>query len=165
MNDGTSMCHITAQEVSAEHRSRVYDAHGMVERVSDVKQDSLSLFAINFYRHLHQEPFRDKHICGFEALAPALISLAQKQISLTLLRHSDMGDRVARWTHKLQKLNESLSSRELDVCARMLTDMTLDGIASDLGLSLPTVRTYRNRAFARLGIHFRNELFALLHSS
>ena len=31
----------------------------------------------------------------------------------------------------------------------------------DLGLSLPTVKTYRNRAFARLGIHFRNELFAL----
>lgn len=40
--------------------------------------------------------------------------------------------------------------------------MTQDGIASDLGLSVPTVKTYRNRAFARLGIHFRNELFPLV---
>jgi DNA-binding CsgD family transcriptional regulator len=40
--------------------------------------------------------------------------------------------------------------------------MTQDGIASDLGLTVPTVKTYRNRAFARLGIHFRNELFALV---
>lgn len=165
MNCGTSMCHITAQEVSAEHRSRVYEAHGMVERVSVVKQDSSSLFAINFYRHAHQEPFRDAHLCGFEALAPALISLAQKQISLSIPRQGEMGDKVARWSHKLQRLNSTLSSRELDVCARMLTGMTQDGIASDLGLSLPTVRTYRNRAFARLGIHFRNELFALLHAS
>jgi DNA-binding CsgD family transcriptional regulator len=40
--------------------------------------------------------------------------------------------------------------------------MTQEGIAADLGLSVPTVKTYRNRAFARLGISFRNELFAAL---
>ena len=40
--------------------------------------------------------------------------------------------------------------------------MTQEGIAVDLGLSLPTVKTYRNRAFGRLGIHFKSELFALL---
>ncbi|MDO8769515.1 MAG: helix-turn-helix transcriptional regulator [Burkholderiaceae bacterium] len=165
MDCGTVMCHITAQEVSAEHRSRVYEAHGVVERVSVVKQDSLSVFAINFYRHAHQEPFRDAHLCGFEALAPALISLAQKQISLSMPRKGELGDNVFRWKRKLRKLDQALSSRELDVCARMLTGMTQDGIASDLGLSVPTVKTYRNRAFARLGIHFRNELFALMHSS
>lgn len=165
MDYGTSMCHTTAQEVSAEHRLRVYEAHGVVERISVVKQDSLSLFAINFYRHTHQKPFRDAQLSEFEVLAPALISLVQKQISLLPPRHGELGDRIERWTQKLQKLNSNLSPRELGVCARMLTGMTQDGIASDLGLSLPTVRTYRNRAFARLGIHFRNELFALLHSS
>ena len=45
-------------------------------------------------------------------------------------------------------------------CARLLQGMTYEGIANDLGLSAPTVKTYRNRAFARLGIHFRSELFA-----
>jgi DNA-binding CsgD family transcriptional regulator len=51
-----------------------------------------------------------------------------------------------------------LSGRELDVCARVMTGMTYEGIAVDLGLKLPTVKTYRNRAFERLGIHFRSEL-------
>ena len=40
--------------------------------------------------------------------------------------------------------------------------MTQESIASDLGLSLPFVKTYRNRAFSRLGIHFKSELFALM---
>ena len=47
------------------------------------------------------------------------------------------------------------------MCARVLQGMTQEGIACDLGLSLPTVQTYRNSAFSRLGIHFRNELLAL----
>ncbi|MFM2065789.1 MAG: hypothetical protein RLZZ584_698 [Pseudomonadota bacterium] len=36
-----------------------------------------------------------------------------------------------------------------------------DGIAADLGLAPATVKTYRDRAFQRLGIHQRHELFAL----
>ena len=61
---------------------------------------------------------------------------------------------------RLLRAHAALTGRELDVCARLLQGMTHEGIASDLGLSVPTVKTYRNRAFARLGIHFRNELFA-----
>jgi len=162
---GTVLRHITAQEVSAEHRARVYEAHGVVERVSVIKQDAASVFAINFYRHAHQTPFRDAHLGDFEALAPALISLAQKQIALSPPSQGAIANDITRWARKLQQRDPALTSRELDVCARLLTGMTQDGIADDLGLSVPTVKTYRNRAFNRLGIHFRNELFALLHSS
>lgn len=62
---------------------------------------------------------------------------------------------------RLLQAQPGLTPRELDVCARLLQGMTHEGIACDLSLSLPTVKTYRNRAFARLGIHFRSELFAL----
>ena len=54
----------------------------------------------------------------------------------------------------------ALTGRELDVCERLLRGWTHDGIAADLGVSLATVKTYRARAFARLGLHFRSELFA-----
>ena len=69
---------------------------------------------------------------------------------------------MEQWRRKLALLQARLTVRELDVCARLLQGMTQEGIAADLGLSVPTVKTYRNRAFARLGISFRNELFALL---
>jgi DNA-binding NarL/FixJ family response regulator len=38
-------------------------------------------------------------------------------------------------------------------------------VAVDLGVSLTTVKTYRKRAFDRMGIHFRNELFSRVGSA
>jgi DNA-binding CsgD family transcriptional regulator len=157
--DQMVLCHITAPEVPTQHRARVYEAHGMAERVSIVQRRAASIFAINFYRHDHQRPFTDGQLSDFESLAPALLALTQKQIELT--RPRAVRRSADEWAQQLQAQAPALTARELDVCARLLTGMTQEGIATDLGLSLPTVKTYRNRAFARLGIHFKSELFAL----
>ncbi len=58
------LCHLTAQEVPAEHRARVYEAHGVAERVSVVQAREDGLFAVNFYRHQHQRPFSDLRVLG-----------------------------------------------------------------------------------------------------
>jgi DNA-binding CsgD family transcriptional regulator len=158
------ICHITAQEAPIEHRTRVYEAHGVAERVSVVRQEAASVFAINFYRHTHQAPFRDSQLSDFGQVASGLIALAQKQI--TLAPQQRIADEpLGVWSHQLARLQVGLTVREIEVCARIVMGMTHDGIASDLRLSVPTVKTYRNRAFARMGIHFRNELFALLHAN
>ena len=48
----TQLCHLTAPEVDAEHRARVYEAHCVAERVSVLEHESDgSVFAVNFYRH------------------------------------------------------------------------------------------------------------------
>jgi len=184
----TRLCHVTAQEVEGEHRARVYEAHGVAERVSVVDyEDDGSVFAVNFYRHQHQAPFRDAHLSGFETVAPVLLALARKHIQLshsprptgTESPRSAPACAVASAATSLEppsaqpsahslpalrvrllRTGIPLTERELDVCARLLQGMTHEGIANDLGLSVPTVKTYRNRAFTRLGIHFRSELFA-----
>jgi DNA-binding CsgD family transcriptional regulator len=162
----TLLCHINAQEVAAEHRARVYEAHGVAERLSIVRQQADdTVFAINFYRHVHQRAFSDGQVAALEGLAPALLALTQKHLALAQPPAPDRPAASASLqslAQRLTRLNGQLTARELDVCARLLQGMTQEGVATDLGLSLPTVRTYRNRAFARLGIHFRNELFALL---
>lgn len=160
--DQTLVCHITASEVPVEHRSRVYDAHGVAERLSVVQSSADSLFAVNFYRHQHQPAFSDRQLCDFQAMAPALLALTQKHIQLAAAPSDAPEDMLAHWQQKLLHIEAALTPRELAVCARLLLGMTQDGIAADLGLGLPTVKTYRNRAFARLGIHFRNQLFARL---
>ena len=157
----TLLCHMVARDIPLEHRARVYDAHGVAERVSVVRQHSSSvLFAVNFYRHQHQRPFSDAQISEFESLAPALLALVQKHVALSAPAAG--GQPLALWRQRLQQLGAGLTLRELDVCARLLCGMTQDGIAADLALTVPTVKTYRNRAFSRLGIHFRSELFALM---
>ena len=53
-------------------------------------------------------------------------------------------------------------TQELAVCLHLLRGLSHAGIAAELGLKESTVKTYRNRAFARLDIHFRSQLFALV---
>lgn len=179
----TRLCHVTAKEVDSDHRARVYEAHGVAERVSVVEQESDgALFAVNFYRHQHQKPFGDRHIGAFESVAPVLLAITRKHIQLSQPQHATAraeahahqdpgllqlpstapraGTDLATLRMRLLRTQPTLTDRELDVCARLLQGLTHEGIAADLGLTVPTVKTYRNRAFARLGIHFRNELFA-----
>ncbi|RYX89404.1 MAG: LuxR family transcriptional regulator [Comamonadaceae bacterium] len=156
--DETLLCHISAGEVPPEHRARVYEAHGVAERVSVVRSHvNGSLFAVNFYRHRHQRPFSDAQLADFGAMAPALLSLTRRHVELALPDAGVPDGRAA-----LLQASADLTPRELDVCLRILQGMTQEGIALDLGVGVPTVKTYRNRAFERLGIHFRNELFALV---
>lgn len=153
------VCHITAGEVPAEHRARVYEAHGVAERVSVVqREDAASLFAVNFYRHDNQPAFSDVQLDGFGAVASAVLALTRKHLALT----TAPAPSPETPREQLARLCPSLTERELDVCERLLRGLTHDGVAADLGLSVPTVKTYRNRAFNRLGIHFRSELGALL---
>ncbi|GAA4338694.1 hypothetical protein GCM10023165_17540 [Variovorax defluvii] len=151
------LCHITAREIPPEHRATVYEAHGMAERVSVVHEEAdRSLFALNFYRHQHQRALSDAQIAEFGRIGSLLMALARKHI--VLARPAVPDDRAER----LRRLQPALTTREVDVCLRILQGMSQEGIAADLGIGLPTVKTYRNRAFTRLGIHFRSELFALM---
>jgi len=151
------VCHITAGEVPAEHRAKVYEVHGVVERVSVVEDEAAGdggLFAVNFYRHIHQRALSDAQIADFGAAGRLLMALARKHVALTCR------DEGTALRERLLAQCPALTLREQEVCLRLLRGMTQEGIAADLGVALPTVKTYRNRAFARLGIHFRSELFA-----
>lgn len=154
------LCHITSGEVPDDHRQRVYDAHGVAERISIVRQQAGGqIFAVNLYRHRHQPAFSDRHLAAFETVGPVLLALAHKHVELAPPARSPR-DWLAHWRSRLQLDAANLTERELDVCARILAGWSLDGVAVDLGVSLTTVKTYRKRAFDRMGIHFRNELFS-----
>jgi DNA-binding CsgD family transcriptional regulator len=154
------VCHITAPEVPPEHRAKVYEAHGVVERVSVVEEEPAAcddaLFAVNFYRHTHQRPLSDAQLADFGIAGRLLMALTRKHIALTRANAAD------ELRARLVAHCPALTAQELNVCMRLLRGMTQEGIAADMGLALPTVKTYRNRAFGRLGIHFRSELFALM---
>jgi DNA-binding CsgD family transcriptional regulator len=149
------LCHITAMEMPAEHRAKVYEAHGVAERISVVCEESDdALFAVNLYRHAHARALTDAQLAEFGNLGPVLMALARRHVALV--------PPVRGFASRLATMQPDLTSRELDVCARLLRGMTQEGVAADLGLSVPTVKTYRNRAFVRMGIHFRSELFAMM---
>ena len=154
---GPMLCHIRVDEIPAMHRALVYEPFNMAERVSVVDHSPGGVFAINFYRHAHRQALSDRHLGTLDELAPTLLALTRKHLQLTASASTAQDG-----SDHLRKLCPALTAREQEVCVRLLLGMTHDGIAEDLGIGLPTVKTYRNRAFKRLGIHFRSELFKLV---
>ncbi|WP_157268416.1 helix-turn-helix transcriptional regulator [Azohydromonas aeria] len=161
---GAVMLRMHADEApSADHRQAIYLRHGMVERLSVARLErDGSLLAVNLYRHDgagRHGRFGEDQVANFGALAPALLA--------AVARHAEWQDERsvpdADGTSPREVLRQrcaALTERELDVLERLLQGMTYDGIAADLGLSLATVKTYRARAFGRLDIRFKSELFA-----
>jgi DNA-binding CsgD family transcriptional regulator len=144
------LLHWHAKEIPLVHRQRIYSRHGLRERLSIVSSDAArALLAVNFYRHEEQPAFVDDEIDSMQRVAPLILSCVERHLSIgTDVPPSDM--------------LKQLTPREREVCERLLKGWTHDGIGADLGVSAATVKTYRDRAFERLGIHHRNELFALI---
>ncbi|RZJ09140.1 MAG: LuxR family transcriptional regulator [Rubrivivax sp.] len=161
--DGVSPGHAAVLRMHADeaptrdHREAIYRRHGVLERLSVVQRaDDRSLLAVNLYHHEHQGRFTEGEVAGFAEAAPVLLAAVQRHLRMT-----GPGQGVPADARQALRLRcPALTDRELDVCERLLRGWSYDGIAADLGLSLATVKTYRARAFERLGMHFKSELFA-----
>lgn len=138
-----------------DHRELIYSAHGLAERLSVAAlDDDGSLLAVNLYRHRHQGAFPGHECDALAGIATGVLSAVRRHLAL------DAPAAPADARARLSAACPALTRRELDVCERLLRGWSHEGIAVDLGLSPATVKTYRARAFGRLGLHFRSELFA-----
>ena len=160
--DGAVLTHCVADDFGRAHREQIYTAHSLSERLSLVSADRGgenpgALLAVNLYRHRAQARFAPAEIDAVQGLAGTLLAVVQRHLELGALRQSPL--------QRLRRRCPGLTQREAEVCERLLQGWTFDGIAADLGLSTTTVKTYRNRAFERLGIHHRNELFGVASRS
>lgn len=154
-----------------DHREIIYRRHGVVERLSVAHWNDTdrSLLAVNLYHHSHQGRFDPLELERFSELAPLLLASVRRHIALRGRLQAGApasADGVQAPTatvrNRLRERCPALTERELDVCERLLRGWSHDGIATDMGLGLATIKTYRARAFERLGLHFRSELFAAM---
>lgn len=157
------MTHCVADDFGTAHREQIYTAHSLSERLSLVSAERGSvgvgvggtgsaLLAVNLYRHRAQPRFAAAELDTMLELAGALLAVVQRHLEL---------NRPVAPALRLQQRCPQLTRREREVCERLLRGWTFEGIATDLQLSTTTVKTYRNRAFERLGIQHRNQLFGL----
>lgn len=142
------------------YREAIYLDNGMSERLcgqfSDSHGDTL---LINLYRHREDGWFSDREIGAFEQFGPALAQMLRGHFALQRERRGS-----ETWRRSLLTHASDLTEREQAVCLCLLRGMSHAGTAAELGIKETTVKTYRNRAFQRLGIHFRSQLFTLMVS-
>ncbi|HEU4460534.1 MAG TPA: helix-turn-helix transcriptional regulator [Methylibium sp.] len=157
------LLHLRADELrNADHRDAIYRRHRIGARLSVARRRADgALLAVNLYRHEVQGTggFAAGEIDAFAGVAGAVLAAVDRHIEL---RDGAALPAAPPAREALARRCPALTPRELDLCERLLRGWSYDGIAADLALSLPTVKTYRRRAFERLGIHFKSELFALM---
>lgn len=143
------------------YRHECYDKPGITERLTIGSFEGDTGQLLNLYRQ--SEPFRETDIT--QALRAAACILAAPS-ARNVVANSEMPEskrgRLAWFIERLRALPKQLTAREIEVCARALLGMTVEGTGLDLGIATTTVATYRKRAYQRLGISSQNELFALL---
>lgn len=144
-----------------EYRKLWYEKMGIVDRVSILTKADKGLYCLNMFRT--QKPFSEHDINVLTELSSLLSALTIKQARLsgTLSSFMTRNTQIETLMDRLTKIENSLTQREREVCARILLGMNSEGIGLDLGVKMQSVLTYRKRAYARLNISSQNELFAL----
>lgn len=144
------------------HRAAIYSRHGIQDRLSVVcRADGGLVLATNFYRFERQPMFGSSDVDAIQSVARSVAACVTKHISLAAGMRPAPAPDIGALTRELAASCPRLTARELDVCAGLLLGRTYDGIAADLGLSVATVKTYRARAYDKLGINFRSQLFGI----
>jgi len=112
---------------------------------------------------LRSEPhgkFSDVEISRLNEVGEMLLTVVGKHADVVSRRH----ELVAAITSLpliedcMAHSPEGLPRREVEVCARILYGISSLGIGLDLGIGEETVKTYRKRAYQRLGIATQREL-------
>jgi LuxR family transcriptional regulator, activator of tox operons len=137
------------------YRVDCYEATGIVHRLSLLTgTQSLGLVALNFHRVKASGLFSADEIARMKSVALPLVTLARRHVELLANTEAN----VDIWRLRLKVIRHDLTSRELEVAARMLAGESLREIADCLGVAHSSAVTYRERAYRRLGVQNLKEL-------
>lgn len=162
VRDGGFVSRVRASEIALrDYRAICFDRPRFADKLCFGWRRGGEELVLSFYRHQGGE-LRDNDrlnglaIVGLTALARLARGTPRRDASL----HTD----VSLVEHRLAERFPILSARERQACARTLAGWTAERIAGEFGLSKGTVLTYRQRAYAKLGIASAAQLLpTLLH--
>jgi DNA-binding CsgD family transcriptional regulator len=116
-------------------------------------QRSKGAFGLSILRATGRGNFTDSQIDYLGSVSDLLVSVLSKHADVVAARGS-----LTRALTSLADIEScllgatELTRREVEVCARILYGLSSIGIALDLGIGEESVKTYRKRAYQRLGI-------------
>ncbi|WP_020656759.1 helix-turn-helix transcriptional regulator [Massilia niastensis] len=149
----------SGQDVSdIDYRVACYDHIGIIDRLAALVQVGKGQWvSTNLYRDRSDGCFTSAEVQRFLGLAPLFASCAARHYA------SDIdGETIYRSliSDGIDELCPQLTMREREVLLRILDGVTTERIAEDLQIRPTTVITYRTRAYEKLGVSSRRELFA-----
>jgi DNA-binding CsgD family transcriptional regulator len=146
------------QIIDVELRRLYNDTLGIADSMAiTIKTGHREWITTHLCKHRDQGLFCKDDIETVLQLAALIASSASNHCRLDALSE---GDFPASVNDGIDQLCSQLTQRERQVILRILDGVTVEQIAGELGLKPTTVITYRSRAYEKLGISSRRELFS-----
>lgn len=130
------------------YRKAFFESPGFTDKISIIRGTEQGNYYINLYR---RDPGFDARFDD-EAYSHRLCAL----VSILLSKHFELNDNLRQ-----EGPLAFLSEREQQVCRLVLQGKKNETIAAELDVAVSSVITYRKRAYEKLGITSRAQLFAL----
>ncbi len=159
--------HVTAADLPpSTYRTTVFTNHALHARLSVYGYAaSGEIVACNLYRTEADGDFGEAEFRIWTRICPTLLAATLRHAELSSVSANYGGRVQSALTDKLIDLCPALSSRETDVCAQVLMGRSYKAIALSLSISPATVKTYRERAFQRIGVDTREVLLERVFGS
>lgn len=147
-----------AQIADAEFREYFFRRPGIEDKLLVAGRRGADAYGVALFR-THRR-FSRAALERLSSMAEFLVSCCAKHSEAARARHdaSDLLRSADGIEERLRSRHPGLSRREAQVCARILTGLALQAIASELGIRAESVATYRKRAFQRMRIASRHQL-------
>jgi DNA-binding CsgD family transcriptional regulator len=113
-------------------------------------------------RRTRSGPFREEDLAVLGSFAQLLMPMIRRNEALTDGVQVSSKEAIAEIEGRLHRRFPALTDRERQACARAVVGVTVEGAALELGVALSSVRTYRKRAYRRLGVTNAGELARLV---
>ncbi|WP_315831255.1 helix-turn-helix transcriptional regulator [Bradyrhizobium prioriisuperbiae] len=143
------------------YRKLFFEDSDIVDKFATAIWVEGTCFYVNFYRITAQGRFERAQIERLKRIAPAISAVVARHFEQAPAApdtpRQNLGTLFA--THKALSC---LTSREKEVCQRILSGLSSEAISADLDISIHSTLTYRKRAYEKLGISSQNELFGIV---
>jgi DNA-binding CsgD family transcriptional regulator len=153
---------ITVKEIAdTEYAQHLYVEPGIAGKLCVILRRPRDALCLSLYRDRRHGSFGGDDMSSIHNIKDDLAAAVERHLSLRSRVSPTPVDDLASALREGPK-GHLLSPRELAVCSRLLMGYSNEAIALHLALSFHSVRTYRRRAYLKLGVTSQNELFALV---
>jgi len=154
---------VAATEIEdSRYRRDCYAIPDATQKTSIFREMPRQTIVLNLYRGRRQSVNADLLLDTLSTAAEFLTCAVAKQHEL-MARQAGLGPQrlpsLEALALRLSHIEHSLTSRELEVCSRILLGLSAHAIAEELAIAVSSVVTYRRRAYDKLGISCQQELF------
>ena len=144
-----------------EYATSILKKYGLSERMTVCFQYRAKWLSLRLFRSDQDGVTGSDEMHEFRSLFPLIqriVGLHVYLLSAASKLDHEFAD-ASTFADRLIHSHASLSDREVQVCARALSGMKNDEIANDLNLGVGSIRTFRQRAYRKLGVSNLQELF------